>query len=170
MHSGDPVFAQLMDHLPPHTFRHCVAKYPSWYPALSFSHLDQFLCMAFAQLTFRESLRANSAKLYHYRLRTGFEHYRPVSAHVSVGAIPQIQSGGQTSDASRSSRQYPQLHPHLARQTARHARAPFRHRNPQVVSDDRVHRPDDAQTCFCTRRVFDYLRMTKNSAPGPRAT
>jgi hypothetical protein len=78
MHSGKLVFAQLMDHLPLHTFRHCVAKYPSRYPTLTFSHLDQFLCMAFAQLTFRESLRdietclrAHSTKLYHLGIRGG---------------------------------------------------------------------------------------------------
>jgi Domain of unknown function (DUF4372) len=57
MHRGKLVFAQLMEHLPLHTFRRCVARYPSRYPTLKFSHLDQFLCMAFAQLTFRESLR-----------------------------------------------------------------------------------------------------------------
>jgi hypothetical protein len=55
-----------------------VAKYPGRYPTLKFSHLDQFLCMAFAQLTFRESLRdietclrAHSAKLYHLGIRGG---------------------------------------------------------------------------------------------------
>lgn len=78
MHSGKLVFAQLMEHLPLHTFRRCVAKYPSRYPTLTFSHLDQFLCMAFAQLTFRESLRdietclrAHSSKLYHLGIRGG---------------------------------------------------------------------------------------------------
>ena len=78
MHSGKLVFAQLMDHLPLHIFRRCVAKYPGRYPTLKFSHLDQFLCMAFAQLTFRESLRdietclrAHSAKLYHLGIRGG---------------------------------------------------------------------------------------------------
>jgi hypothetical protein len=78
MHSGKLVFAQLMDHLPLHTFRRCVSKYPGRYPTLKFSHLDQFLCMAFAQLTFRESLRdietclrAHSAKLYHLGIRGG---------------------------------------------------------------------------------------------------
>jgi hypothetical protein len=72
MHSGKLVVAQLMDHLPLHTFRRCVAKYPSRYPTLKFSHCDQFLCRAFAQLTFRERLRdietclrAHSSKLYH---------------------------------------------------------------------------------------------------------
>ena len=78
MHTGKLVFAQLMDHLPLHTFRRCVAKYPGRYPALTFSHLDQFLCMAFAQLTYRESLRdietclrAHSARLYHLGIRGG---------------------------------------------------------------------------------------------------
>jgi Transposase DDE domain/Domain of unknown function (DUF4372) len=78
MHSGKLVFAQLMGHLPLHAFRRCVGKYPSRYPTLSFSHLDQFLCMAFAQLTFRESLRdietclrAHATKLYHLGIRGG---------------------------------------------------------------------------------------------------
>ncbi|QSH81888.1 MAG: DUF4372 domain-containing protein [Ferrovum myxofaciens] len=57
MHTGKLVFAQLMEHLPLHTFRRCVAKYTGRYPTLTFSHLDQFLCMAFSQLTYRESLR-----------------------------------------------------------------------------------------------------------------
>jgi hypothetical protein len=78
MHTGKLVFAQLMDHLPLHTFRRCVAKYPGRNPTLTFSHLDQFLCMAFAQLTYRESLRdietclrAYSARLYHLGIRGG---------------------------------------------------------------------------------------------------
>jgi hypothetical protein len=78
MYSGKLIFAQLMDHLPLHTFRRCVAKYPGRYPTLTFSHFDQFLCMAFAQLTFRESLRdietclrAHSDKLYHMGIRGG---------------------------------------------------------------------------------------------------
>jgi hypothetical protein len=73
---GKLVFAQLMDFLPLHTFRRCVARYSSNYPAKTFSHLDQYLCMAFAQLTFRESLRdievclrAQQSKLYHLGIR-----------------------------------------------------------------------------------------------------
>lgn len=76
MHAGKLVFAQLIAYLPLHTFRQCVAKYPRRYPTLSFSHLDQFLCLAFAQLTYRESLRdietclrAHQAKLYHLGIR-----------------------------------------------------------------------------------------------------
>ncbi len=76
MYSGQLVFAQLMEHLPLHTFRRCVQRYPSKYPTKTFSHLDQFLCMAIAQLTYRESLRdietclrAHQAKLYHLGIR-----------------------------------------------------------------------------------------------------
>jgi hypothetical protein len=76
MYEGKLVFAQLMDHLPMRTFRRCVTRYAGRYPPLSFSHLDQFLTMAFAQFTFRESLRdietclrAHSNKLYHLGIR-----------------------------------------------------------------------------------------------------
>jgi hypothetical protein len=76
MYVGKLVFAQLMDFLPLHTFRRCVVRYPSSYPTKTFSHLDQYLCMAFAQLTFRESLRdievclrAHESKLYHLGIR-----------------------------------------------------------------------------------------------------
>jgi hypothetical protein len=76
MPTGKLVFAQLMDFLPLHTFRRCVARYPPSYPTKTFSHLDQYLCMAFAQLTFRESLRdievclrAQVFKLYHLGIR-----------------------------------------------------------------------------------------------------
>jgi Domain of unknown function (DUF4372)/Transposase DDE domain len=76
MFVGKLVFAQLMDFVPLHTFRRCVARYPSSHPTKTFSHLDQFLCMGFAQLTFRESLRdvevclrAQGTKLYHLGIR-----------------------------------------------------------------------------------------------------
>jgi len=76
MFTGKLAFAQVMDFLPLHTFRRCVQRYPSNYPTKTFSHLDQFLCMAFAQLTFRDSLRdievclrAHASKLYHLGIR-----------------------------------------------------------------------------------------------------
>jgi hypothetical protein len=76
MHQGQLVFAQLMRHLPLTTFRRCVARYSGEHKVKSFSCLDRYLCMAFAQLTFRESLRdiesslrAQSAKLYHLGIR-----------------------------------------------------------------------------------------------------
>ena len=76
MNKGKLVFAQLTEHLPLSTFRRCVARYGGEFRVRSFSCLDQFLCMAFAQLTFRESLReieaclrAHTVKLYHMGIR-----------------------------------------------------------------------------------------------------
>lgn len=57
MHVGRLVFAQLMDHLPTYEFNKCVARYRGDYKPRGFSCRDQFLCLAFAQLTYRESLR-----------------------------------------------------------------------------------------------------------------
>ena len=78
MHSGRFVFSQLMDHLPMKTFRRCVQRYQGNRHIQSFTCLDQFLCMAFAQLTFRGSLRdievclrAHQDKLYHMGIRGG---------------------------------------------------------------------------------------------------
>ena len=76
MYAGKIVFSQLVDHLPMHSFRRCVERYHGHYKVQSFSCLDQYLCMAFAQLTYRESLRdieaclrAQRAKLYHMGIR-----------------------------------------------------------------------------------------------------
>ena len=77
MNTGKLVFAQVMSHLPLTTFRRCVARYDGEHKVKHFSCLDQFLCMAFAQLTYRESLRdieaclrSQSAKLYHMGFRS----------------------------------------------------------------------------------------------------
>ncbi|WP_165742419.1 IS4 family transposase [Candidatus Thiosymbion oneisti] len=76
MYSGPLVFSQVMDHLPLHTFRRCVARYQGERYVKQFRCLDQYLAMAFAQLTYRESLRdieaclrAQQSKLYHMGLR-----------------------------------------------------------------------------------------------------
>lgn len=76
MHEGRFVFTQLMQHLPMHTFRRLVARFDGDRYVKRFSCLDQFLCLAFAQLTGRESLRdielclrAHQAKLYHLGIR-----------------------------------------------------------------------------------------------------
>ncbi len=57
MFKGAPVFSQLMCHLPLSTFHRCVARYDGEHKVKNFSCLDQFYAMAFAQLTWRESLR-----------------------------------------------------------------------------------------------------------------
>jgi hypothetical protein len=76
MHMGRLIFAQVSDFLPMHEFSRCVDRYRGDYKVRGFSCLDQFLCMAFAQLTGRESLRdietclrAVLPKLYHAGLR-----------------------------------------------------------------------------------------------------
>lgn len=76
MHSGQFVFAQLMEFLPRHEFSTCVRRYAGDRRPRGFSCRDQFLCLAFAQLTFRESLRdietclrAVAPKLYHAGFR-----------------------------------------------------------------------------------------------------
>ncbi|MBI5449664.1 IS4 family transposase [Candidatus Gottesmanbacteria bacterium] len=76
MNEGKTVFSQVMEFLPMYEFRKCVERYRGDYKVLSFSCFDQFLCMAFAQMTFRESLRDIQAclrskknKLYHMGIR-----------------------------------------------------------------------------------------------------
>jgi len=76
MNTGKTVFSQVMEFLPLHEFRKCVERYQGNYKVQSFSCMDQFLCMAFAQLTYRESLRdiesclrSMRTKLYHMGFR-----------------------------------------------------------------------------------------------------
>ncbi len=77
MYSGKIIFSQVMDHLPMKEFRRCVDRYQGHHKVQSFSCLDQFLAMAFAQLTYRESLldieaclQAQQNKLYHMGIRS----------------------------------------------------------------------------------------------------
>ncbi len=78
MYAGRLIFSQVMDYLPMHIFRQCVNRYQGNRKIKNFTCLDQFLCMAFAQLTYRESLRdievclrAQHNKLYHMGIRGG---------------------------------------------------------------------------------------------------
>ncbi len=77
MNTGRTVFSQIMDFFPLRDFRKCVRRYRGNHKVQKFSCLDQFLCMAFAQLTYRESLRdievclrAMQTKLYHMGIRS----------------------------------------------------------------------------------------------------
>ena len=89
MNSGRTIFAQLMDLLPLPEFRRCVDRYRGDYKVQSFSCLDQFLCLAFAQLTYRESLRdietclrAHSRQLYHLGFRGGVSRNNLANANL----------------------------------------------------------------------------------------
>ena len=77
MHVGKIVFSQIMEFLPHKVFQRCVARYSGNFNMQTFSCLDQFLCLVFAQLTYRESLRdieaclrSQPAKLYHMGFRS----------------------------------------------------------------------------------------------------
>jgi len=76
MNTGKTIFSQIMEFLPLYEFHKCIQRYHGDYKVKSFSCTDQFLCMAFAQLTYRESLRDIEAclrsmcsKLYHMGIR-----------------------------------------------------------------------------------------------------
>jgi hypothetical protein len=76
MNTEKTIFSQIMDYLPLHEFRKCVKRYRGHYKVKSFSCLDQYFCMAFAQLTYRESLRdieaclrSMQSRLYHMGFR-----------------------------------------------------------------------------------------------------
>ena len=88
MYSGKLVFSQVMDHLPWHTFHRCVARYHGNRKIRSFSCSDRYRCMAFAQLTYRESLRdikaclrAQSCKLYHMGIGGGISRHTLANAN-----------------------------------------------------------------------------------------
>ncbi len=76
MHAGRIVFSQLLDFLPKKIFDKCVRRYRGNHRIKTFSCFDQYLCMAFAQITYRQSLRdietclrAMQPKLYHCGIR-----------------------------------------------------------------------------------------------------
>jgi hypothetical protein len=76
MHAGRTVFSQLLDFLPKHQFDQCVRRYRGNHRIRTFSCFDQYLCMMFAQMTYRQSLRdietclrTMQLKLYHCGIR-----------------------------------------------------------------------------------------------------
>ena len=91
MHVGRTVFAQVMEHFPAYEFQKCVTRYGGDFGKRSFSCLDQFLCLGFAQLTYRESLRDIEAclrsvqsKLYHMGFRGRISRSTLADANESV--------------------------------------------------------------------------------------
>ena len=94
MNKGKTIFAQVMEFLPMSAFRNCVARYGGEHNVRTFTSLDQFLCLAFAQLTYRESLRdietclrAMRPKLYHMGIRGKISRARwPTPTRRGTGA------------------------------------------------------------------------------------
>src|SRR5665213_489620 len=81
MYAGKLIFAQITDQIHPEQFRRCVRRYNGDYKVKTFSCWNQFLCMAFGQLTFRESLRdvetclrSRPDQLYHLGIRGEVSH------------------------------------------------------------------------------------------------
>jgi hypothetical protein len=91
MHVGRTVFSQVMEHFPAYEFQKCVTRYDGDFRKRSFSCLDQFLCLGFAQLTYRESLRDIEAclrsvpgKLYHMGFRGRISRSTLADANESI--------------------------------------------------------------------------------------
>ena len=91
MHVGRTVFAQVMEHFPAYEFQKCVARYDGDFRKRRFSCWDQFLCLGFAQLTYRESLRDIEAclrsvkpKLYHMGFRGRISRSTLADANESI--------------------------------------------------------------------------------------
>jgi hypothetical protein len=88
MNMGKLVFAQIMEHLPPKRFLRCVPRYVVEHKVKTVSCLDRYLCMAFAQPTYRESLRdidacmgSQAGKLYHMGIRSSVARDRLANAN-----------------------------------------------------------------------------------------
>ena len=97
MNLGRTVFSQLISFLPDRELRRCVSRYDGDRRWRGFSCWDQFLCMAFAQLTYRESLRdieaclrSLGAKLYHMGSapRWRAPHWPTPTSRATGGSMP----------------------------------------------------------------------------------
>ena len=98
MYAGQYVFSQVMDHLPWHVFRRCVDRYGGDHKIKRFSCLDQFRCFAFAQLTWRESLRDIEVCL-HWRI------YADFAQHL-IGVARELYVDERLPDLAQSSKLY----------------------------------------------------------------
>ena len=104
MNVGQTVFAQLMEFIPTYQFQLSVDRYQGHRYVKGFSCWDQFLCLAFAQLTYRESLRdieaclrAQQSKLYHMGFRgrvsratlapNSFYNTKVINKNININAV-----------------------------------------------------------------------------------
>jgi hypothetical protein len=136
-----------MDFLPTYEFQKCVSRYRGDHKVQNFSCRDQFLSMAFAQLTYRESLRdietclqSIGGKLYHMGFRSKVARSTLADANesrdwriyadfaqvlvaiarpLSMGQVSATQSGSEGAYATRPAWQYPHVYAHYGRQGAR---------------------------------------------------
>src|SRR5271157_1502120 len=149
MYAGKTLFAQLMEFLPWTTFARIVARYGGDSGVRTLSCAEHFRVMAFAQLTYRESLRdieaclsAQTAKLYHMGFREPirrstlaeaneardwriYAEFAQVYVGVPVGTFPVHQVRRENAHAARPARQHSELHPYLERKAPRCPRARY---------------------------------------------
>ena len=146
MHAGALVFAQLMEFLPRHEFNSCVRRYGGDRRARGFSCRDQFLCLAFAQLTYRESLRdietclrAVPTKLYHAGIR----------GHVSRSTL---------ADANRTHDW--RIYADFAQVLIKHARELYAHDTLAVALEQTVYALDSTTIDLCLS-LFPWARFRR---------
>lgn len=149
MNAGKAVFSQLMDWIHPEQFRRFVRRYRGEYKVKSFSCWDQFLCMAFAQLTYRESLRdievclnSRESQLYHLGFR----------GKVSRSTL---------SDANEN-RDW-RIFADLAQSLIRYARRLYREEPMDVELDETVYALDSTTIDLCLT-LFPWARFRKAKA------
>jgi len=149
MHAGKIVFAQLTHLIHPEQFRRCVRRYHGDYKVKSFSCWDQFLCMAFGQLTYRESLRdvetclrSRQDQLYHLGIRGEVSH-------------------STLADANRE-RDW-RIYYDLAQGLIRHARSLYHHEPIGVDLNETVYALDSTTIDLCLN-LFPWARFRRTKA------
>ncbi len=182
---GKMVFAQLMDFLPLHTFRRCVARYAGRYPTKTFSHLDPYLCMAFAQLTFRESLRdidvclrAREPKLYHLGMRGHVARSNLGDANDAFGVdLDNTVSALDTTTIDLSLKVFPWAHFRKTKAAVKmHTQLDLRGNIPSFihVSDGKMHEvnvldiltPEPGSFTIMDRGFLDFARLYRLTQAG----
>jgi hypothetical protein len=149
MNDGKLVFSQIMDHLPIKSFRRCVQKYRGNYKVKSFSCLDQFYSMAFAQLTFRSSLRDIEACL---RSKQNKTYHMGIRAKVSRSTLAKANE-------NRDWRIYADL----AQILINIARKLYRHQKLDVDLDEIIYALDSTTIDLCLS-LFPWAKFRKRKS------
>ncbi len=149
MHTGKPVFAQVMDHLPMHTLRRCIERYNGHRRVRRFSCQDQFRSMAFAQLTSRESLRDIETRP---RAQAGKSHHMGFRGQVSRNTL-----------AKANERRDWRIHADFAQSLIRTARGLHADDGFGVDLDSTVHALDSTTIDLCLP-VFPWAHFRRAKA------
>ena len=149
MNEGQTVFAQIMEFLPLKEFRRCVRKYNGEYKVKSFSCLDQFYSMAFAQLTYRDSLRDIEACLRSQKRLLYHMGFRSVIARNTL--------------ANANEHRDWRIYAEFAQLLINHARMLYRHDKFAVDLKETVYALDSTTIDLCLS-LFPWARFRKTKA------